>query len=99
MTKKQMEALKKIMASLPDDSRASYQEIAKYAISLGYMPSLKGARKDYVDFTKSKVKRTIMKINTDPKFPPSLAMKFYAVPSYPEIFQKAVDDRLTAWNK
>ena len=101
MTKRQTDALNTIIAALPDESRTHFREVAECAISLGYMPSLKGARKDYADFTKSKVKRTILKINADPKFAPGLAMKFYAVPEYgtSAFFQKAVEDRHNTWKR
>ena len=38
MTEKQQNALNTILLALPEDYRESYQEIANYAISLGYMP-------------------------------------------------------------
>ena len=52
MTQKQEGALNKIISVLPDDFRESYREVAEYAVSLGYMPSLKGGG-HYSDFTKS----------------------------------------------
>ena len=98
MTEKQQLALEKIIAALPDDCKESCLKIAEYAISLGYMPAVKGTRGDYADFTKSKVKRTILKINTNPKFC-GLAIKFYALPAYSGIFGEAVDARFAYWNK
>jgi len=96
MTERQEYALKKVISILPDECRNAIQEIADYVISLGYMPRGKG--ENYVDFTKAKVKRTILKISTNPKFP-FLSMKFYAMPKYSGIFQKAIDDRLLTWNR
>ena len=98
MTQKQEESLNKIISVLPDNCRNSYQEVAEYAVSLGYMPSLKGTNGNYLDFTKSRVKRTILKIQTNPKFP-HLEMKFYAIPKYSAFFQRAVDERLLTWNR
>lgn len=98
MREKQKQALKKIMAALPDDCRASYLEIAEYAISLGYMPTIKGIREDYADFTKRRINRTILKINTNPDFM-WLAIKFYALPAYSGIFQEAIDERFAYWSK
>ena len=97
MTQKQEGALNKIISFLPDDFQESYREVAEYAVSLGYMPSLKGGG-HYSDFTKSKVKRTILKIQTNPRFP-YLEMKFYAIPTYSAFFQKAIDERLLTWNR
>lgn len=98
MTEKQQNALNTILSALPEDCRESYQEIANYAISLGYMPVLKGSRKDYADFINSKLKRTILKINTNPDCR-CIAIKFYALSEYNGIFQDAIDERLAYWNK
>ena len=98
MTEKQKDALSKIIAAVPDDYQAIFKEVADYAISLGYMPTLKGAKKDYADFIKSKVKRTIMKIDTAPTLP-RLAIKFYALPEYAGIFKDAIDERVAIWQK
>ena len=99
MTSKQADAFEKIISGLPDDCRDSFREVAEYAISLGYMPAIKGVRKDYLDFSNSKLKRTILKVKTDPKSPPYLEIKFYAIPAYSPYFQKAIDDRLFTWNR
>ncbi len=98
MTEKQSRALEKIISALPENCRHSYLEVAEYAISLGYMPVLKGVRGDYADFTKGKVKKTILKINANPDCP-WLAIKFYALPVYYGIFQDAIDERICYWNK
>jgi len=98
MTDKQKLALNTIISAIPDKDRESYREIAEYAVSLGYMPTLKGVRKDYCDFSNNKLKRTILKIQTNPKFP-FLEMKFYAIPAYTSCFQRAVDYRLSTWNR
>ena len=98
MTKKQEYALNRVISLLPDDCRGNILEIAEFAMSLGYMPSIKGKSENYADFSKSKIKRTILKINTNPKFP-FLSMKFYAIPEYSGIFQKAIEDRIIYWGK
>lgn len=98
MTVKQQSALNSLITALPDVCRESYQEIAEYAISLGYMPALKGSRKDYADFTNSKLKRTILKINTNPDYR-WIALKFYALLEYNGVFQDAIEERLAYWNK
>ena len=98
MTEKQKSALEKIIMALPHDCRDSYREIAEYAVSLGYMPTLKGVRKDYADFTKAKIKKTILKISANPDYMWP-AMKFYAQSAYTGIFQESIDERLAYWNK
>lgn len=99
MTKKQKDALETIINALPNDCKNSFRQIAEYAIALGYMPAIKGVRKDYADFSNSKTKKTILKINTDPKFQPILAIKFYALPTYSAYFQKAINDRISTWER
>ena len=98
MTEKQKNALDTILMALPDDCRESYREIAEYVIGLGYMPVLKGARKDYADFINAKLKRTILKINTNPDYR-WIAIKFYAISDYSGILQQAIDERIAYWNK
>ena len=97
MTQKQTAALEKIIAALPDAYKESFREVAEYAISLGYMPALKGGQ-TYVDFSKSRIGRTILKIDVNPKSP-RLAMKFFAIPVYTGIFECAVTERLAYWHK
>ena len=100
MTTKQADAYHKVFSVLPDYCRESFREVADYAISLGYMPAIKGVRKDYLDFSNSKLKRTILKVQAaTPKFPPYIAIKFYAIPMYSPYLQKAVDDRQSTWNR
>ena len=98
MTQKQEYALDKVISALPEDCRDAIREVAEYAVSLGYLPTLKGKSKDYADFSKAKLKRTILKINTNPKFP-FLSMKFYAISAYSGIFERAINERITYWNK
>jgi len=90
VTKKQKLALETTMAALPDGCREAFRKVAEFAVSLGYMPVLKGAKNTYADFTKSRIRRTILKIDTDPKFPPRLAAKFFAMPSYSGIFLEGI---------
>lgn len=98
MTEKQRAALETVLAALPEECRESYREVAEYAISLGYMPVLKGARKDYADFTKSRTRRTILKISTNPKYR-EISMKFFALPAYARVFRDALAARLAHWRE
>jgi len=99
MTEKQQHALETILSNLPEDCRADYREIADYAVSLGYMPVLQGKQDRYADFAKSKVKKRILKMDTDPKHPPRLALRFFALPSYTGIFHEAILNRIAYWDK
>lgn len=93
MTDKQKYALEKLATVLPDSIRALFLEIAEYAISLGYLPKIMGARETYVDFIKPKVGRSILKIDTDPNFVPRMAIRFYALGTYPALLHQAVVNR------
>jgi hypothetical protein len=93
MTEKQKYALNKTISALPEEFQKAYREVAEYAISLGYMPVLKGANETYTDFIKSKTKRTILKIEFNAN-PPNLGIKFYAIPEYHGIFHKAIEESL-----
>jgi len=99
MTEKQKNALGKLLAAIPEECRNAYREVAEYTITLGYIPTIKGAHDSYADFSKSKVKKTLLKIDTDPHFPPRLAMKFFATHSYSALFQQAVEARLAQFTK
>ena len=98
MTQKQAEALDKIIAKLLREHQESFREVAEYVISLGYMPTLKGRKKSYVDFSKSKINRTILKIDAGLNAP-KLAVKFFAIPVYSGVFEDTIKERLAYWNK
>ena len=93
MTEKQKISLDTIISAVSDDYRDSFRQVAEYAISLGYNPKL-NAKKTYADFIKSKHGKTLMKIDTDPKFPPRLAIRFDALPVYSGIFLEAIEYRV-----
>jgi hypothetical protein len=86
--------LKAFICELPESYGEMFQDIAEFAISLGYTPK-KTKSKDFVlDFSKSKVKRTIMKMeihdNAIKKNGPGLRLKFYANKEYSDIFKKGI---------
>ena len=89
MTEKQEYALDKIISKLPEENKQTFRDVAEYAISLGYMPVIKG-NETYADFTKSKTKRTILKIYASYK-PPCIGIKFYAIPEYGGVFKEALE--------
>ena len=80
VSEKNTQLLKDFISELPDSYREMFQDIAEYSITLGYTPK-KTKSKDFVlDFSKSKVKRTIMKMelhdNAMKKNNPGLRLKF-----------------------
>lgn len=86
--------LNEFLEELPEESRSMYREIAEYAMSLGYFPK-KTTSKDFaLDFPKSRVKRTILKMevhsNAIKSNDPGLRLKFYACGEYSEVFQEGI---------
>ena len=98
MTDKQKDALENVISALPNDCKKIFKEVAEYAVSLGYMPVARGTNSTYTDFTKSKIKRTILKIDLN-SAPPRLGIKFYAIPKYSGIFQEAIEERIRYYAK
>jgi len=101
MTEKQRYAIDTIFSKIPDEYQRIFREIAEYTISLGYIPSIKGASEQYVIFSKSfskpKINRIILKIATDPKQknPPSIEMRYFANKfPYSPLFTRAIEDRV-----
>ena len=97
MTEKQKSALEKILGAIPESSREVIREIAEHAVSLGYMPVLKGASSEYVDFYKSRVKKLLLKIDTDSMKrtgEPRVAIKFFACETYSDVFKRAIENRI-----
>ncbi|ADL52978.1 hypothetical protein [Clostridium cellulovorans] len=86
--------LKDFISKLPESYREMFREIAEYAISLGYTPKKTKTKEFILDFSKSKVKRTIMKLeirdNSIKDNKPGLRLKFYANKGYSEIFNQGI---------
>lgn len=102
MNEKSKQLLQNFIAELPLDYQAMFQELAEYAISLGYTPK-KTKSKDFVlDFSKSKVKRTIMKLevhdNAIKSNAPGLRLKFFANQEYSDIFQRGIQKVIEEFN-
>lgn len=103
MTVKQKYAIDTIIDKTPDEYKSVFKEIAEYTVSLGYIPSIKGAKEQYVSFSKGyskpKINRTILKIVVDlPKESPHIEMKFFAVnPPYSPFFRKAIENWIDTW--
>jgi hypothetical protein len=79
---------------LPEGYKVMFKEIAEYAISLGYLPK-KAKSKDFaLEFSKSKVNRTIMKMvihcSGTNKHIPELRLKFYTNKDYSDIFKQGI---------
>jgi hypothetical protein len=94
VSEKITQLLNGFISELPENYQKMLQEIAEYAISLGYTPKKTKARDFAIDFSKSKVKRTIMKMelhhNSIKKSVPGLRLKFYANKDYSDIFKEGI---------
>jgi hypothetical protein len=82
------------ISELPESYQEMFQDIAEYSISLGYTPKKTKSKNFALDFSKSKVKRTIMKMeihdNAIKKNSPGLRLKFYAGKDYSDIFKRGI---------
>lgn len=102
VNEKNGQLLKDFISELPENYREMFRDIAEYAIALGYTPK-KTKSKDFVlDFSKSKVKRTIMKMeihdNAIKKNVPGLRLKFYASKDYSDIFRQGIQRVIEEFN-
>ena len=86
--------LQGFISELPECYQEIFKDIAEYSISLGYTPKKTKSKDFALDFSKSKVKRTIMKMeihsNAIKKNGPGLRLKFYANEGYSEIFNMGI---------
>ena len=91
---KTRQLLESFIAELPESYREIYNEIAEYSISLGYTPKIVKTNNLALNFSKSKIKRTILKLelhgNSNKKNPPGLRLKFYANKYYSDIFIQGI---------
>jgi len=104
MTPKQQYSINAIFSKIPLEQHDTFRQIADCAISLGYMPSIKGAKEQYANFQKGfgkpKIYRTLLKIVADPKqlVLPTIEMRFFANTfPYSPLFARAIRDRVY-WN-
>lgn len=95
MNNKQVALLEEFITQLSKDYQEMFQEIADYAVSLGYTPKRSKTQNFILEFSKSSVKKTIMKLEiTDTgrgkTINPGIRLKFYATKEYSEIFKNAL---------
>jgi hypothetical protein len=102
MNEKTTQLLQDFIAELPQDYQALFQGLADYAISLGYTPKKTKSKDLALDFSKSKVKRTIMKLevhdNAIKTNAPGLRLKFFANTEYSDIFQRGIQRVIEEFN-
>ncbi|MDF2984549.1 MAG: hypothetical protein K0R50_59 [Eubacterium sp.] len=93
VNEKSNQLLSSFISDLPENFRDIFKEIAEYSISLGYLPKRTKSKDFAIEFSKSKVKRTILKMvlhNDIMKHGPELRLKFYANKDYSDIFKQGI---------
>ena len=82
------------LAVIPAEYREMVNDLAEFSDSLGYTPKRNKVSLFSIDFSKSKIKRTVMKIEEcDPKISsgiPQLRLKFYANTIYSDVFKDSI---------
>jgi len=93
MTNNQRNKIEDFVTALPTNEREIYQDIAEYAVELGYTPSIERNAHGIIIalvFSKNKISKRLIKIH-----PPGVysdetefKMQFYAATEYSEFFHK-----------
>jgi len=100
--KENTQLLNDFFNELPEVYQEMFKDIADYTISLGYTPKKTKSKNFAIDFSKSKVKRTILKLeiheNANQENPPGLRLKFYASKEYSDIFKNSVQKVIEEFN-
>lgn len=102
VNEKNSQLLNDFISELTESYREMFRDIAEYSISLGYTPK-KTKSKDFVlDFFKSKINRTILKMeihnNAIKMNGPGLRLKFYANKDYSDIFKQGIQRVIEDFN-
>lgn len=102
ISNKTAQLLKDFTSDLPESYREMFQDIAEYSISLGYTPKKTTSKSFALDFSKSKIKRTIMKMeihgNGVEANGPGLRLKFYANKDYSDVFKQGIQRVIEEFN-
>lgn len=87
---------------IPAEYREPLNDLAEFADNLGYTPKRNKVSLFSIDFSKSKIKRTIMKFEEcNPKTSsgiPQLRLKFYANTIYSDVFKDSIKSVIEAFD-
>lgn len=93
-TEKHRQLIYHFIAELPVSHRSMFQELAEFTLALGYIPHRTKTSQYALDFTKSSLKKTILKLethlNSNQKNLPGIRLKFYANQDYSDIFRQGI---------
>ena len=94
MNEKNRVLINEFLDAVPIEYKEIFNELAEYAIQLGYTPKRTTTKNFGIDFSKRKVRKTIMKFedhdNGIPSRNPGLRLRYYASSNYSEIFKNGV---------
>ena len=97
------EIISDCITKMSDDDKLIYRPIVEYALALGYTPKpikTAGGISDELAFSKSKVKRTLFRMNPNEKHTgkADLRLVFYATPQYSEPFRMGIKNVIEAFD-
>ena len=102
MKEKSKLMIDEFLQTIPAEYHEVFSELAEYADNLGYTPKKNKTKHLSIDFSKNKIKRTIMKIETHDNGtksnPPGLRLKFYANDNYSNLFQDGIKRVIEAFD-
>ncbi|MHC1696311.1 MAG: hypothetical protein AB9835_13795 [Eubacteriales bacterium] len=94
--------LDQLLAEIPEKDKDLYSEITGQAVSMGYLPKRTKTRLYALDFSNSRLSRTIMKLEAPDTAKigskPGLRLKFYAAKDYSDIFRQGVQRVIEEFN-
>lgn len=100
MKVKHKEILDELFSNIEGKYAAMFRDLAEYAVSLGYNPVRNKTKDITVDFRKSKIKKTIIKMEAHEQNHdgykygerniPGLRLRFFAAKEYSDIFKDGI---------
>jgi hypothetical protein len=104
MKESSQKLIDEFLAAIPFEYKAFFHALTEFADSLGYAPKRNKVSHFSIDFSKNKINRTIMKIETNdsykhgiPSGVPGLRLKFYAAGKYSQIFSDGIKSVIEAF--
>ncbi len=102
MKEKSRMLIDEFLEAIPIEYRVMMNELAEYADTLGYVAKRTRTKHLSIDFSKNKVKRTIIKFedhdNAITSREPGLRLKFYASKTYSDVFKDGIQRVIEAFD-
>ncbi len=100
MNDRQKEIMNELLGRIPPDYHPLFNELAEWAVSLGYVPKRNKTKDVTIDFSNRRTKKTILKLEEKEqkhagyrfgeRGVPGIRMKFFASAKYSGIFRNGV---------